>query len=627
ERMFNEIVAHTEGIEERFQGAGHLYERAEKNIEGIKSEIHELRESALSALTQKNETLLEEQREDVENRRDRLHRELDEKINYIEEHLAGISESIEQQIGEFTDERDSTRQLMSQMEKEREKMFAAFKQELEKTGKRFHGELNKLVSRYQQELDKRLERTEAEEGKVHTELNRTAERVNQDQARLREEMDRLLGKVRTAIDSGTDEIQGKAREASHQLGEYEEQFEQDRQAMDERLEELVGRFQEELDQRANDFHSEQDQKVVRITESINRAFESRMSEFNDYLQEVNRTRERMEDFAERVRKDVMESQELSVAELEKRARNFLDEQDDKLARISETIDEKINRQLVILADRGQLQIEELEKRTGKTIAEAVTRMEGDLDQARLDFQKLRSEITDEMESARLLKEEVIAEIERDSARLNQFENKLLLVNKAEELVESLDETLEVLNDRLSMAREENSRLDEYVRNFETVRQTRKELDSELRLLESQRGRLSEAENHFERMEARIATLQTEFGKIGEAEEIARTIEKRVHQFNDFKKSFEKYFNELGDRKTFIESAMQQIESARSEVDDSTDVAGKLLERVERAEMRQNHLNDYLKEMESRATGLSRMEDQIQTVEARFEQMDGLMMDL
>lgn len=84
---------------------------------------------------------------------------------------------------------------------------------------------------------------------------------------------------------------------------------------------------------------------------------------------------------------------------------------------------------------------------------------------------------------------------------------------------------------------------------------------------------------------------------------------------------------MGDRRKFVENAVRHIENSKNQAQNAGETAEKLMQKVERAELRQDHMQESIQSLESRANRLSGLEKEMQRVEARFEQMDGLLIDL
>ncbi|MCB1324165.1 MAG: hypothetical protein H7A21_02715 [Spirochaetales bacterium] len=514
-----------------------------------------------------------------------------EELSQIKEHLNYLGQELKAAIRAETEHGVT---LVREARRNEEEELASARQDLEEIREAVEGGMERVQEHLR------------EAGKLEARMNKACETGRQE----------LIESADTATRNFTKKAENFLQEQREALEELRDRFEADMDSRVETIEERLAKAGGKLDQNMEELASSRralEEDLRRMRGSLREDADGLLREITD---NISGESERIEETAERAR-----------GELEERAREFFADQDDKLGRLSETIDEKISKQLILLADRGQLQIEELEKRTGGTIREAAHRLEQSLESAKVEFKSLRDEIGLEVDQTRRLKDDILEEIDQDRKRLMTFREEMEVINRADEYVHKLDTTVEVLTDRLALAREENARLDEYVRNFELARQSRKELESELRLLETQRSRLKETEDHFHSIEARVDELNERFNVVGEAEELARNIEKRIKQFQDFKDSFEKYFGELGERRKFVEGAIRHVEKVRDEAKTAHETTDKLLDAVERAGLRQEHIGTFLKDLESRASLLGRLEKDFVQVEARFEQMDGLMLDL
>lgn len=574
-RTFEERAAELEEQMGGLQNQEHdrLADEAARLREDFKELAGDAQERIERQVNQGQERLREFQREeerDLQNARDELSG-LRDNLNMLgHEMKASLRSEMEHSIALIKDAR-----------KTEEEQFIRGRAELEG----FRQELNERIDRVDEQF-REVSRIRAKLEEYGDKLRDELSEISTAQENyFRKKSEEMLGeqgevlanlkeKFRHEVEGRIDELEGNVGEAAEHVEDRLREFEKNRKNLDaeverfrseldkrqaglhgeqqmlhEELRSTARHFQEELESQAEDLRGEQEQirehmdgllarAEMELDKRLQRGFESRMAEYEESVKEIQRIKDRVEEHVERVRKDILEARDGSVEQLEKRAAKFLDEQDAKLARLSEDIDEKISEQLMALADQGQLQLAELEKRTHKTIEASVERLEGDLEAAGRQFHQLRQDIAAEMEQARALKDEVIGEIERDGLRLQKFREQLEMVDTAEDLVNRLDETLEILTGRLDLAREENAKLDEYVRNFEEVRVNRKELETELRMLEGQRERLTQAEQYFHDVEKQLEELHVRMSDIDRAEDLAGKIEKRITQFNEFKESFE-----------------------------------------------------------------------------------------
>ncbi len=565
------------------QGLSGIRTAAVDSMQGEISRMrHELEDFNLAAITRRDE-ILNETRRMAEGIQDQV-KLFQEKylsaenrlIKDAQQYNAEMRKKYEEFEREWTDEQNARlaklRSELADLESELEDLRRKELDDLSGEGGRLREEMRQSA----QEQAARLERDIVQSQERLRELWREEERKQashrEEVAELQENISLIGQELKAALRAETDHSIGMLKDA--------------RRIEEEQL----GRGRAELERARAELNE------------ISATVEAELDEFA-------RSRKSIEDFIGHSERALADRESEALKEMERRAARFLDEQESRLSRLSETIDEKISRQLLLLADRGQLQIEELEKRTQKEISETARTMER------------------EMDEVRRLRDDFMTEVDQHRIRLERFEDRLQIVDRAEELIARFDDTLETLTERLNVAREENSKLDEYARNFEALRANRKELESELRLLENQRERMTEIEQIFFNVEKQAELLNEKFNSIDEAEELARKIEKRIVQFNEFKESFETYFGELGERRKFVENALLHIEKSRTQARQASELAETLVQQVERADLRQTDMRQGLQELETRANSLVRMEGQIQKVEARFEQMDGLLLDL
>ncbi len=332
--------------------------------------------------------------------------------------------------------------------------------------------------------------------------------------------------------------------------------------------------------------------------------------------EAGRWKERIAEYVEKSKNDIMDIGGTLKQEFQHHFQQALGAQNAKLDEFGRRVDQNIARQLQELEERGRAQTEA-----------GLADLSRDLTAVRGDFQGMLREIDTAMNTARDWKETTLQEIDTASRELLRFQEKLALVEKADELTAQLDETVEILSDRLQLAREENGKIDEYVRNFEQMRISRKELENELRALESQRGRLNEVDSQVRMIDAQLSELTTKFHLLAESEEKAAQAEERIIQLEEARLKLDHYFEQLGEKRRFVENAIRYIEKSRIQAKGVGETAKNLLEKMERAEIRQTHINEEIQTLETRASSIQNMEGEIQKVEARFEQMDGLLIDL
>jgi chromosome segregation ATPase len=362
---------------------------------------------------------------------------------------------------------------------------------------------------------------------------------------------------------------------------------------------------------------------LRLREEI----ESKIDLVEEQIRETTRTRQKLEEIAEKAIKEIKEKEEELVHSLVKRASKFMEEQDEKLGKLNQTIDEKISRQLTILVDKGQLQIEELEKRTSATIKKSMENMQKDLTQIRNEIANIRADIISETEKVRNLKDEIFRELQEDSHKIRKFEEKLSLVDTAEEFIIKFDQGLEILTKRLKEIQENKKDLEEFLQKIASINSIKEKIEQELRMLNERRALLDTVENRFSSLSDKIQEVEVKLVNIESADKIAERIEQRLLKFEEYRKAFEDFFKELTERRKYIENALRAIEKSRKEALEAGENAKELMQKLELFEIRKDNIQEELEALEKKVAELKDIDIKFKEIEARFEQIDVLMTDL
>ena len=187
-------------------------------------------------------------------------------------------------------------------------------------------------------------------------------------------------------------------------------------------------------------------------------------------------------------------------------------------------------------------------------------------------------------------------------------------------MEQLDETVEVLDKHLEMSKKANIEARALNGSLNNLCASRQEIELELDAIENQKNRISV-------MEEQVGSVDEKLNLFDEAKEVFITVEERITDYNIFKEKFDDDYGEIQDRKKYIEDALLFIENSRLVAQKSNQKSEKLLQQVDRTELRQEHLNNNLQKLDLQAGKLESIKNKSQEIEARFEQMDGLMIDL
>lgn len=398
----------------------------------------------------------------------------------------------------------------------------------------------------------------------------------------------------------------------------------------EKLRDGLTRHMADLQAAMSEKVGEEHGDLLKMRESFLRIkdeLEDRVDSLEGQLRDVGRARQRVEEAAHRAQSDMTMLQEGLVEELERRGSRFMEEQDEKLSKLNSTIDEKVSRQVTALVDRGQIHIDELERRTAETVHRAVEHMEQDLARARDDFARIRSEVQNEAEKSRDQRDQVLREIQEDSSRIRRFEEKLALVDTAENLAIRLDEAVQTLSRKLEEAREDRRRMEDFFGRVEGLRDIRENLEKEVGYLTERKILLDGAEERFHSLSGQIQDLEARFATVEGADHVLERIEERMLKFEEYRRAFEAFFKDLADRRKYFETTLQAVEKSKKEAQDAATAARSSMGEMERIDIRKDSARKEIEDLEKRVAGLQHMDREFQRVEARFEQMETLLTDL
>lgn len=379
-----------------------------------------------------------------------------------------------------------------------------------------------------------------------------------------------------------------------------------------------------------DFATVEKEEIVKLREGfykVREEIENRREMVEDQIREISKIKQKISDIAEKAIKEILDKEEELIESLEKKSYKFMEEQDEKLGRLNQTIDEKISRQLTLLIDRGQLQIEELEKRTASTIRKSMENMQKDLVQIRNEISNHRAEILSEVEKIRFIKDEIFKEIQEDSNRIRRFEEKLNLVDTAEEFILKFDQGLEILSKKLSEIQQSKKELDDFLLKLASVNSIREKIEQEVKLLNERKALLDSVESRFSSLSDKIQEVEVKLVSIESADKISEKIEQRLFKFEEYRKVFEDFFKDLTERKKYIENSLRMIEKARKDATESGENAKQLIQKLELFEIRKEALQEEIESLEKKVAELKDIDIKFKEIEARFEQVDVLMTDL
>lgn len=416
---------------------------------------------------------------------------------------------------------------------------------------------------------------------------------------------------------------------------------------------------------------EVDSVLGRIQKAGLNLYEKQESLLADYGEKLYR------DLQNKLEKVRYESEEL-LEDIQKAGMNLLEKQEEKIDKLTQTIDERISRQLTVLLDKGQLQLGKLESRITGYVQDVKQNIEQTLKNAKEDsdrqissfnsqiqktfrdiektnnafletnrdeFSKTREEFVriknsidsdlDKVADIRKgLSEYVEAETSHLKDTLDKISNKVEeiqsysgLFDKTRQMIKDSEQTMKDLGSMLEQLKQEGGTANQFLKHAELIKSTKKEMEAELRLLETHKLRIDQIENELARatnvcdlINQRTDELHDKISMITSVDQKLIEIE-RIQNELEFKLSEVKIVNER------INDLTQSLNNSNKSTFEITDRVQKVMRAVEKIESRESELEEGINHMEEKIQSLSTRNLDIKSIESKFDKVENLMVDL
>jgi chromosome segregation ATPase len=287
----------------------------------------ELEESMLSLHGRKKSEFLDELAS-IDLKIKELTRDTTDKIKNVDDHFYDLKNAL----------MESSKDIIHQVEKEVDRLSSELDgeknrvdQKIEFLAEGWNSELERIKNRTNKDVDSLTSRLKD----IHVEGKDLADEIRSEYNSGKNQLDLMLKKaddnLRNEIDSLTDEVQNKLKKSQDEA-------------------EII---------------------LARLQKAGINLYEKQESLLGDYGEKLYR------DLQSKLEKTRYESEEL-LEDIQKAGNNLLEKQEEKIDKLKSTIDERISRQLTVLLDKGQLQLDQLEQRIATYVSEVKNNLESNL---------------------------------------------------------------------------------------------------------------------------------------------------------------------------------------------------------------------------------------------------------
>lgn len=471
--------------------------------------------------------------------------------------------------------------------------------------------------------------------------------------------------------------------------EYLEEFSKSYAEQKDKIEEFVSKykanFQKEGEEVREDLVSRfKDLKAEAITsvENVKVEYSAVGERFENLLRKNEKLLEMQ---AEKIRTSTEsqlekagEQARVVLDKLKESGQDFFERQEEKIDRLNDTIDSKINRQLSALLDKGQVQLSQLEERIAKHLADVKLHLEEALDSGikesegqmkefqnqvkyllketeesseeflktgREEFQKaqkeyrilqvdLRKDLSEIQDAKRSLFSELEEEAEKLRSSVDEISERILDAEKrsalfldVKEIIERSEEFVSEMKEALEDANHTEKTYEDLDQNLVRIKKVQEDLET----------RISQAEERSSEIlsiEEKAELLKEEFERIMEESSHWNDTHRKLVEAGERAFEMESRFLDLEDRLGRVVSVREEIkqldQDSQGHKENSFKLAQKIREmekEISVIEAREREVAETLKKTDDRLETLAGRKEEILSVEAKFDKIEDLMSEL
>ena len=542
--------------------------------------------------------------------------------------------------------------------------FYDLKNALMETSKDIIYQVEKEVDRLSGELD-------GEKNRVDQKIEFLAEGWNS-------ELERIKSRTNKDVDSLVSRLKDIHIEGKDLSDEIRSEYNNGRNLLDTMIKKADETLRSEIDSLAEEVQSKlkksQDESEIilaRLQKAGMNLYEKQESLLSDYGERLYR------DLQGKLEKVRYESEEL-LEDIQKAGLNLLEKQEEKIDKLKSTIDDRISRQLTVLLDKGQLQLDQLETRIATYVSEVKQNLEGNLknskddserqianfnsqmqrsfremekankdfmDTNREEFQKSREELSkihitieSEIEKVSRMKGSLVEDFSREESKLKYTMEKVSekmreielfseTIRNTDKVIRESEGTVQTLNTLMEKLREEGHNLQEYSRGLDQLKSAKREMDTEIRMLETQKIRIEQIENELNRATNVCEIINKRTVELHDKISTITSIDNKLVDMTRMQEELESKISEVKAASSKIYEISTALQSTNRMGDQISERLGSLEKELDRVESKEAEISEHIFTIAEKATAIESRSMDLKSVEAKFDKVEHLMMDL
>lgn len=529
----------------------------------------------------------------------------------------------------------------------------------------YEEEFNRLTSEQMSELEKKISQLNHHYDEIHQSAVSTLEKKlsNLQESKSedwRRELESMKDNLRSLQENFREQYEealtkGEGRISDVQF-KFQEQWQKTIDEIDQRTHKLSLGL-DSMDKKLGQTESHWNEVFIEEEEKIQKLWresrESQMAQLEEWRTELadkagenlqaiqNRSREvraamdkqiheMMREFEDTGRLFEQNNQELSQnweREIRKVSQDLLDRYTGELESKMEANSRGVDIKLEGLQARLEGTIETLEEKSGQLRDNVQNSLASTQDRVSEEFQKIRE-----------LKTEILREFRQDSdtlqstldglkSEVKEYQTVARVFTEADQLARDLDSKMAELKSNMHTVFQENDKIEEFMEKLGSLKEMRRDLDTEIKKIEKR----SETIEEFENQVATIINLSDQVSARSESLEQMETkidhLESALDKFGDLFRNIDDRFEDLLMQKSELEQSGEVMKKLSGEGNRLENRLGATAGQIEKLERKMKSMSDQLRDMDSKTLVLTSREDQIKAVEEKFEEIDDLLNEL
>jgi chromosome segregation ATPase len=507
----------------------------------------------------------------------------------------------------------------------------------------FEEDFNRIQKQHLSELEQRLEKLASEyQEQSHSQLARTADDIDKLQSRLSAQLEESMQAQTQAVKGLKATIQGEWKGDLTEKRELMKELSGQIQILEKKVSDETSKWQQQLEETSISLQSQakemltgSKEELVTMTESIReqmeKDFELLQKENKDYRESVfSDTREtigRLEETADLLRKD---NEELCL-QWEEKIKQFSEDlvrryttENESLVQSSEKniqvklegLSARLDADLENMEHKGRVTREGIVAELETVAARSRTEMEGLADMKTALMKEIHNDTTSIRGELQLLKDEV-----------TEYQTVARVFTDADRMARELDSKIGELKNNLQLVNSENDKVDEFMERLSGLKDMRKDLEAEISKVEKRQkvidefeGSLSTVLNLSDSVTAKIKGLENNREKIDE-------IDRGMKRFSEIFRTIDTRFEEVLEHRAELDETNRKLQESSVRAEQFSQRAEEIEGGLEKVRKKAGTVFSFLKEIETKSLLLTSREEDIRAVEARFEEIEDLGIDL